>query len=82
MDNIGNGKEVATVGVGLLSPADFFDICVFVFLSLALSDSRSSSVGCWVLLLCRRAASIIRISKVNENPFKPYTNPTLSHSSI
>ena len=61
MDYFGNGKKVATVGVGLLSPADFFGICVFVFLSLALSDSRSSSVGCWVLLFCRRSASIIRI---------------------
>ena len=50
MDYFGNGKEVATVGVGLLSPADFFDICVFVFLSLVLSDPRSSLVGCWVLL--------------------------------
>ena len=52
MDYFGSGKEVATVGVGLPSPADFFGICVFVFLSLALSDSRSSSVGCWVLLFC------------------------------
>ena len=82
MDYFGNGKKVATVGVGLLSPADFLGICVFVFLSLALSDSRPSSVGCWVLLFCRRSASIIRILKVNEKPFKPYTNPTFCLSYI
>ena len=82
MDNIGNGKKVATPDEGLSLLGDDLLIFVFVFLSLALSDLRSSLVGCWVLLLCRRAASIIRILKVNEKPCKPYTNPTFSHLYI
>ena len=56
MDYFGSGKEVATVGVGLLSPADFliFVCLFFCLLFFLIHGLRQLVVGCCFFAAAQR----------------------------